>query len=1859
MRYHMALLSFLFWCCMVVPASGASQNAPAYVRAVLTAPLEGNDELRVYLEPDEPLCRKAYGKEWAGRCALSPGRDGAPVAGVHLSPDIPGDWRWEGDRTFTFRPKNPWPEHTTFSVSLSALPLPSRAKLSSRKVSFATPPLTALRLEGSVWIDPDMAGERAVSFDIAFTTPPDRAVIERDAVISVSDRNLRLSRPEFIWSGGSSCLVRARVLSLAADSSVVTLSLPGVAGEVRGKGTGWEIPEGRKVAVQQVTVPGKSTLFGVNRAGLENAQDENLVGEYRLTLETSLLVRPDAVAGALKALELPRSLHEKSHSPTVWTAAPVVDGETLGRARPVRVEPLQRPDEAAGRMSFRVFAEPGSYVLFELPPGFGPSPEYTLAGPWREVFYAAPFRPELDILQPGNVLALGGDRRLDIHSSGLTSIRWRVQRVLESSLGLLAVLPSPFSDTNLPLDELSDSREGVLPLRRTEPGVPQFSVLDVTPFLKGGRGIMRLTLTGMDGEEVKATTERFLLVTDLGMLVKKAADGRRDVFVCSLSRGTPVAGAVVRVLGANGRPVAEAVSDSRGHAAIPSVSGLMRERRPVAVTALFKSGEGEDMAWLSLEDDGRRVDLSRFPTQGQTSYADGVNAYVFSQRGMFRPGERLHFGILLRRGDWRELPADMPFFTELLDPAERTLLERRFTVGPDGLAELSWDVPEGAPSGRYRLNVRTPDVQGVDVVLGSAAVRVEEFQPDTMELSLTLSPRPGKGWLEASAAGVKAKLRNLYGLPAADRRLRGQISVWPAPLSFPGYAEFTFHDAAPYQGSPLTLNLTELRTDAEGCAVLPLPLEKLRGGTLHGHVLVEGFEAGGGRSVTEELDFLVSPLRAVLGYRPVGTGGNLDFIPQGSRAGLEFVALGPELERVNPGELTFQISARRYVTSLVSDRDGRYRYEETPVDSIISSFRRSFDEQGNLTVELPAEKSGEYLLAVRDGEGRVMAQVPFTVAGNDDLRLAGRPLPSGTLRMHLERTELAAGEKARLFLSSPYEGTGLVTLERDGVVAWRWFSARAGDSVQEIEVPADFEGRAYIHVALIRSLASKDVFMQPYVYAVAPVSVNVGRRDMGLQVKAPSEPVLPGGVIKASVESRRAGKALIFAVDEGVLSLTAFPTPDPLRYLLRDRALEVETRQMFDLLMPEHGSFRVPAFGGDMAMAGGRFHNPFKRRNEPPMSWWFGLADVKEGENPVTIPVPDYYSGTVRVMAVAASPEAAGSAEARVEVRSPVVLTPQVPVLASPGDVFEASLAVANHTGAPLKAGLLLESDAALRVVEAPVSSMEVAAGAEMVIPFRMEAMDVPGSAEVRFTVRGEGVEAFRTASLSIRPASALRESLKTGVTSSSMVLGTDRSLYPYGARGSASVSALPLPALRGLVRYLEAYPYGCVEQRISRAMPFILLMNRPELLCDASRSPEEARRMAREAMDDAISAVQGALQWRGVSLWPGENPDILVTAYAADFLLTLHESGAELPGGLLSDVCAALERALDRVPSSLEEGRAQAYGLWVLTREGRITTQALSQLTSRLEEMFPAWRKDVTSSLVAACCAVMRMQDSAEQFIAMYGSPGSGFQSDGALDALAVQALRASVVARHFPELLENMRETLAEELVDATGGGRYMSLSAALAVRALLDLEKAAPVPAGVALRCTAMQPGFAPESFLPQELYGMLTLSAPGCASYELTVPEGGERLYFEVSSQGFDRSVPGTALAEGLEVTRSCLDAEGNAVTTVRQGDVVMMKVTARAYGGVVNDVAIVDMLPGGFEMELPVPVEGRNVPGTLRSDRREDRMILFTSLGPEPSTFTYAVRAVNRGSYALPAVQAEAMYNRSLRAHGQGGRITVE
>ncbi|MDR2695636.1 MAG: alpha-2-macroglobulin family protein, partial [Deltaproteobacteria bacterium] len=840
--------------------------------------------------------------------------------------------------------------------------------------------------------------------------------------------------------------------------------------------------------------------------------------------------------------------------------------------------------------------------------------------------------------------------------------------------------------------------------------------------------------------------------------------------------------------------------------------------------------------------------------------------------------------------------------------------------------------------------------------------------------------------------------------------------------------------------------------------------------------------------------------------------------------------------------------------------------------------------------------------------------------------------------------------------------------------AHAWFTAKAGDSVQEIRIPADFEGRGYINVSFARAFDSDAVYMKPHVYAVAPFTAGVKRRDMELALESPAR-IVPGGQVKVRILSRIPGRVLLFAVDEGVLQLTDFATPDPLRELLSDRALDVETLQAFDLLMPDHARLRgrIPGFGGGMGNPGGLFLNPFKRRGEPPFAYWREAVEVDEKGTELSFNVPEYLSGRIRIMAVgSAAPKggvmAAGSAQTAVDVRGTLILKPLLPLAAAPGDSFEGALVVANTvegSGAGAHINVSMECGPELAFVNTPSSqTLAVDENGEAALRFRMRANASLGEARVRFSAvmdkADKNTPVLRTQTLSVRPPSPrVRTEEKKSLTASGDIL-VARDPYPYGAQGSLSVAGVSTLALRSLMARLGVYPYGCTEQLISSALPYAALLGVPELREQVVRSPNAApgdmEKRGSQAISRAVEAIRrGFVSGEGISLWPGGQADDFVTAYAADFLLTLRENGAAAPEGLTVNVLNILERIAMRSPANLYDGRIKLYGAWVLLRDGRIMTQAVERVEQWYKDNTKGWENDIASVMMADSFAMLRLGRRAQGRLPAAFSPGTG---DAVLSSAVARALHATVVMRNFRERREEIQ---AADLLDRAFNTNATTVEMAMTARALLAMaEAAAPVPADMRLSCMEYASGFSAAS-AQAELLGksLLTLEAPGCRRYRVELPPSTQATWHaHAMTDAFDRTPPPEA-SSGLTLQRRYLDGKGQAVSSARLGDVLTVELTARAEKGAISNVALVDLLPGGFEPVLEKKAPATPVPGLIRYERREDRGIFFVNLTTQQRTFTYRVRAATKGRFTLPTAAASAMYEPETGARTGGGFITVE
>ena len=1183
--------------------------------------------------------------------------------------------------------------------------------------------------------------------------------------------------------------------------------------------------------------------------------------------------------------------------------------------------------------------------------------------------------------------------------------------------------------------------------------------------------------------------------------------------------------------------------------------------------------------------------------------------------------------------------------------------------------------------------MRILDDKSVAPILGSATVRIEEFEPDTLALAAQLDPAPKKGWIvtrpSQSPASASIKLSTLYGDAAKGHDIRASLASSPARLSFPGFAGYTFQDISLAQGEQRTVPLPEVRTDKNGAATLALP-PCHHTGTFSATLRIEGFDAAGGRAVARELKALFSPLEVIVGFRPTDGANTLDHVVQNAPAAIEVLALDNTLLPKSLEDLTLTIAQRRYVNALVRDQNGEFAYDTTALTKPFRTEKINLEKEGR-KISLPTQTPGDYLLTLATDKGATILSVPYTVAGRNVVLPDGTSsvaYKKGDLNLRLNREEYEPGDTMVVRMNTPYSGTGLITIERESVVESVWFRAEAGESEQRIRIPASFEGQGYVSVLFARTTNSETIYISPMVHATLPFVCGLGQRSMGLELEAQSE-VQPGRDIPVRVHSQRKGRALLFAVDEGILSLTGYTTPDPLRELLSNRALDVTTWQIFDLLMPDHARLkgRLPAFGGDMATPGGRFLNPFRRRSEPPFARWLGLVDVDQKGTVVSIRVPEYLSGSIRIMAVGTSSVpggflSAGSAEVSCRVRGSLILRPFLPLAANPGDRIKAACAIANTipgsgSNVPINVritardGLELLEDG--KVVPEISQTLAIDENTEKTLSFDLQVADRLGAGSLLFEANlakpaPDQVDrgfARRLQQVSIRPLDVARTTSKYGRLEKNVPVLVDRILYPLDADTRLVVSAAPLTSLRALSARLASYPYGCAEQRISQAFPWLAARFRPEIADLVNPSPDLKER--NEAMEKAIGAalatIRQNLAGQTVSLWPGGEGNEELTVYASDFLVSLAEYGSSVPADLRETLLSSLKSLVWRDPQTLADARTRAYACWVLMRSGELVTQDVERLTIWLDSYAKGWRKDVTAALLADCYAMLRLESEATNLMPQSLAP---IERDGSglFDTTCAMALHATILARPHWQGDKASPHALFEEVATRALAPNATTMACALASRALANaiagLEAQESISDTCKITCEERMEGFASgEGEIERTLAGMHELSAPGCRKFAVTAKQPA-RLVWNLSVTGYDRGVPASS-ANGIEVKRRYLDSSGREVTEAKAGDVVTVEIGLRSDRSLDN-VVLCDLLPGGLEPQL---AQGEQLPWYVdHVERREDRMLFFMSTAGDMRLVTYRARATTAGTFSVPVVHAEAMYQPDMEASTAGGKLHI-
>jgi len=1387
----------------------------------------------------------------------------------------------------------------------------------------------------------------------------------------------------------------------------------------------------------------------------------------------------------------------------------------------------------------------------------------------------------------------------------------------------------------------------------------------------------------------------YFYVTDIGLHVRRHA-ARVDVFATSLKTGEALKGVELTLIDEHAKSLAQAVSDGEGHAALDA-----RLDKARAVLAR----RGKEMSVIALRDPA--LDLSEYDALGHPSRNHKL--FVYAGRDLYRPGESFAVSVLARDADGKPLPTPtdtaLPLTLTLKKPDGESVSTQLVRPQAKGTAyhQHTLALPPSAPTGRWLLEVRAdPGSRRPDATWG---FQVEEFLPERMKLDLKAPDAVLQGPSELT---VDVDGQYLYGAPAAGNTLKAAVSVERQRVALPQrWPGFIFGDVAD-DSARQRQDLEDSTLDEQGKASVRVPLSlaertspmKLRAS----FSLLES----GGRPVVRSVERSWWPADTLVGVRPLF---ERDVAMENSLAGFELVRVNTQGQPAPAKGLQLRL--------VREDRQWYWRYDDergwhsghTEAEELVDA--RSLSLGDRTTLSLPVTY-GRYRLEVQDPITRHTARYRFYAgwSAQDADAVGNRPDRVG---IKLEGAPYKPGDKARITLTPPHDGEALVTVEGDRVLYRKRVKVRAGGTTLDIPVDPDWNRHdLYVAAVVFRPGSAGDRITPARALGLAHLPLDREARKYQLAIAAPAKTVpeqkVPVTVrltdAKGQPVKGQGGKAAIVtlsAVDVGILNITRYATPDPSGFFFGKHRYDADLLDLYGKLIEKmDGNTARQRFGGD---AGQRDTQslPRKLRLVDLFSGPVALNDA--GEATIPLDLPDF-NGTLRLMAVASTPDSYASADAEMVVAAPLVAELAMPRFISPGDSATIALDVTNLSGSAQTVSVKVESGAPLRITgqHAPAT---LAHQQRTVLRYTAEATDAWGLAPIKLTVTAGKLKVVREAALQVQPATPLvREVRQVRLPpegNHKLAPSLTDAFWPGSAQVTLTLSNKPPIDVRSAVQGLLMYPYGCLEQTTSSAYPLVFI---DEAGASAYGMKPLGRDERAKRLDVAFGRLAGMQQPQGgFGLWAASNPyEAWLSAYVTGFLQDAHDAGFAVPDSLLQRATGSLLEQLQKAPGLqtqvpkevprdangrvtdhrvVESLRMAHQRLADAAHAGYILARAQKAPLATLRTLHDQYRGNARSplALVHLGLALKLMGDEARAQVALddalalpYGiNPSTSGQGwDEWLgdygSALRDSALAYALLHRH--QVAHPKRENLLLDLAATFENRQYLSTQERLA----LFLAARAAGGSGDTPWRAQLQTGSTSSSLGG----GSAEQRSFGTAAVKRGVGvtnTGTQTLFAEVSTEGYPTQ-PLAPRDDRIVLERSWWTADGKPINgrQFRTGDTVLVRLKVEARQRI-KDALVVERVPAGMEVENfnlsqgaqagEFQVQGVNVAEAMADARvkhrefRDDRFVAAADLRDGPLHLFYALRVVTPGKFTVPAPFAEDMYRPDVRGVGKAeADITV-
>lgn len=1339
---------------------------------------------------------------------------------------------------------------------------------------------------------------------------------------------------------------------------------------------------------------------------------------------------------------------------------------------------------------------------------------------------------------------------------------------------------------------------------------------------------------------------RNILASNIGLTAKRGNDNKLVVAVSNILSTEPEGNVELEVMDYQQVIVGKGKSGSDGFATLET------KRKPFLLVAK----KGNERGYLKL-DDGSSLAISRFDVAGE-EIKNGIKGFIFGERGVWRPGDTMFINCIIEDRE-EKLPKDHPVEFSLYTPQNQLYKHTVLSNAEDGFYLFKTNTESSSPTGNWLVKVKCGGA------VFEKRIRVETVMPNRLKINVDFGKDPLLGTGGTSSGTINAKW--LFGAVGKNLKAKIDASLYAKKTSFSKFAGYVF-DNPTSDYSTQTKTMFEGTLDAEGNAPLKPQFEtdEAAPGMLNANLSIKVFEPGGAFSV-DNVNMNYSPFASYAGLKLPEGEKPFNFLLAGKTHTAELADVDAKGNPIN-GTSTLEVQFYRIQWRWWWDDNGDNlsNFTQNSYNKLIKSETVNIvNGKGKWQFKTSENEWGRYLILVKDTKSGHMTGSAFYIdepgwqsrSGNDEDQTAATMLSFSS-----NKEKYNIGDEAVLNIPSSKGGRVLVSLETGSkVIRSFWKETEQGQTQVKFDIEPGMAPNIYATVSLLQPHSQTLNDLPLRMYGSIPIFVE----DKNTLLK----PVLN---IAASIRpeqqssftvSEQEGKEMTYSVaivDEGLLDLTRFKTPDPHSAFYAREALGVKSFDMFDQVIGAWGGGleRILTIGGDDE--GGPVKQKTANRFKPVVAY-FGPFHLKKGEKQTkTFTLPSYI-GSVRAMVVAAHKGSYGFAEKNVAVKKPLMLLATMPRVLGPGETIKLPVTVFAMESNIKNVSLSVQSNPYLEVVGGNTQTISFVAPGEQMAYFDVRVKPTIGIGKIKLQASSGGEKASYEVELDVRnpnpPITRVDEMvLNAGqqwtVTASS--IGS-----PATSTCVLEISSVPSMNLQKRLDYLIQYPHGCIEQTTSAVFPQLVL-NQLTDLDDYKKSLVDKNVKAGILRIQNFQRADG-----GFSYWPGlPESDAWGSSYAGHFLLEAQANGYFVSDNILMQW------------KNFQKGRANS---WTVTGENyygadldqayRLFTLALAKTPelgamNRLKEF--KYLSPEAKWRLAAAYKITGQDKTALQLISGLPAtfenrlkPGFTFGSELRDQAMVLETLTLLGRKPEAAKLLNSVAAKLSQDQWYSTQTTAYSLIAIA---------KYCGKNPSGskiiAQVNIAGKATGINATTYLRQ-----LPVSIQKGSSNVIVSNKGNNMLYVRLITQGQPLSgdslgVKNNPAVLNMNVSYITRDGQALDISRLTQGSDFVAKVTITNTGrrGRYEEMALSQIFPGGWEILNARMMGGE---GAFKSsnltyqDVRDDRVYTYFDIN-ENETLTYYVQlnASYLGRYFMPGTYAAAMYDNSITAGVNGKWIEV-